>query len=113
MDAWQQRPDWSGRSPCTDHDCEAVLTASAQSVTRHLDTAPERTSCSASAVMRPVLTQRVWRTPTHAVIASPANDNGPYGDLTPPPPTPLHPQASGPEYRWIAAHVEWKRSDSG
>ncbi|WP_241518836.1 hypothetical protein [Streptomyces sp. CB03238] len=117
MDDWQQQPGWSGRRPCTDHDCEAVLAQAAQAVTEHLGTTPERTILSSTALVTgPALTHRVWRTPTHALVLGPAADNGPYGYLT-------HlqlsytPLACGPDLppednedglaTWITAHVDW------
>ncbi|MCX4821442.1 hypothetical protein OG883_16330 [Streptomyces sp. NBC_01142] len=117
MDDWQQLPGWSGRRPCTDQDCEAVLAQAAQAVTEHLGTAPERTILSSVAVVTgPALTHRIWRTPTHALVLGPAADNGPYGFLT-------HlqlsctPLACGPRLppaddedglvRWVTAHVDW------
>ncbi|MEU8548183.1 hypothetical protein AB0C81_14540 [Streptomyces roseoverticillatus] len=117
MDRWQEQPGWSGRRPCTDQDCEAVLAQAAQTVTEHLGAPPERTVLSSSAVVAgPALTHRVWRTPTHALILGPAADNGPYGYLT-------HLQLSctplscGPDLPsaddedgladWVTAHIDW------
>ncbi|MGW7455911.1 hypothetical protein [Streptomyces sp. NPDC054787] len=117
IDDWQVQPGWSGRRPCTDQDCEAVLAQAAQAVTEHLGAAPERTILSSAAVVTgPALTHRVWRTSTHALVVGPAADNGPYGLLT-------HLQLSctpltcGPDLpqtddedalaRWITAHVDW------
>lgn len=117
MDDWQQQPGWSGRRPGTDQDCERVLAQAAQAVTGHLGTAPERTVPSSEAMVAgPLLTHRIWRTPTHALILGPAADNGPYGYLS-------HLQLSctpltcGPDLppaddedsltRWITSHVDW------
>ncbi|MEU1790582.1 hypothetical protein ABZ553_32860 [Streptomyces sparsogenes] len=117
MDDWQRLPGWTGRRPSTDQDCEAVLAQAAQAVTDHLGTPPERTLPSSEALAAgPPLTQRIWRTPTHALVLGPAPDNGPYGYLT-------HLQLSctplscGPELppaddeegltEWISAHVDW------
>lgn len=117
MDRWQEQPGWSGRRPCTDQDCETVLTEAAQAVTAHLGAPPERTVSSSSALAAgPPLTHRVWRTPTHALILGPAPDNGPYGYLT-------HLQLSctpltcGPDLPaagdedgltdWISTHIDW------
>ncbi|MCC3777513.1 hypothetical protein [Streptomyces sp. UNOB3_S3] len=86
-------------------------------MTDHLGAPPERTVLSSSAMVAgPALTNRVWRTPTHALILGPAADNGPYGYLT-------HLQLSctplscGPELPsaddedglddWIATHIDW------
>ncbi|GHG62737.1 hypothetical protein GCM10018779_31710 [Streptomyces griseocarneus] len=117
MDRWQEQPGWSGRRPCTDQDCEAVLAQAAQAVTEHLGMPPERTfSSSVTVVAGPALTHRIWRTPTHALILGPTADNGPYGYLT-------HLQLSctpltcGPDLPsaddedglagWITAHIDW------
>ncbi|GHI83160.1 hypothetical protein ACWGF3_08615 [Streptomyces xanthophaeus] len=117
IDDWQAQPGWSGRRPCTDQHCEAVLARAALAVTAHLGAPPERTVRSCAAVVTgPALTHRIWRTPTHALVLGPAADNGPYGLLT-------HLQLSctpltcGPDLppagdedalaRWITAHVDW------
>ncbi|MFH8491834.1 hypothetical protein [Streptomyces longisporoflavus] len=117
LDDWQRLPGWSGRRPCTDQDCEAVLAQAAQAVTEHLGHGPERTVLSSAAIVTgTALTHRVWRTPSHALILGPASDNGPYGYLT-------HlqlsytPLACGPDLpsaddedglsEWISSHVDW------
>ncbi|MFF7205441.1 hypothetical protein [Streptomyces sp. NPDC008141] len=118
MDDWQQLPGWTGRRPGTDQDCDDVLTQAALAVTEHLGRAPERSIRSSAAVVMPtpVLTHRIWRTATHALVLGPASDNGPYGYLT-------HLQLSctpltcGPDLpaaddevglaRWITTHVDW------
>ncbi|MBT2439930.1 hypothetical protein J7E93_07305 [Streptomyces sp. ISL-36] len=87
-------------------------------MTGHLGRAPERPIRSPAAVVMsaPVLTHRLWRTATHALVLGPASDNGPYGYLT-------HLQLSytplscGPDLPsaddedgladWISAHVDW------
>ncbi|WP_229870623.1 type 2 periplasmic-binding domain-containing protein [Streptomyces phaeofaciens] len=117
MDHWERQPGWSGHRPGTDQDCETVLAQAAQAVTEHLGTAPERTVPSSEAMVAgPALTQRIWRTATHALVLGPAADHGPYGYLS-------HLQLSytpltcGPDLpppddedsltRWITAHVDW------
>ncbi|MFJ9825126.1 hypothetical protein ACIRSU_12200 [Streptomyces sp. NPDC101160] len=117
LDAWEKQPGWTGRRPCTEQDCENVLAQAAQVVSAHLGAPPERTVLSSAAVAAgPDLTQRIWRTATHAVVLGPAADNGPYGYLT-------HlqlsctPLTAGPELppaddedglvAWITAHVDW------
>jgi hypothetical protein len=117
MDGWRQLPGWSTREPCTDQDCETVLTQAAQAVTECLGAAARRTIVSSATVVTgPALTHRIWRTPTHALVLGPSADNGPYGYLT-------HlqlsctPLACGPDLPpagdedglagWITAHVDW------
>lgn len=117
MDGWQQLPGWTTRRPCTDQDCETVLTQAAQAVTECLGAAAQRTIVSSATVVTgPALTHRIWRTPTHALVLGPSADNGPHGYLT-------HLQLSctplicGPDLpppadedglaEWITAHVDW------
>ncbi|MFF9567388.1 hypothetical protein [Streptomyces sp. NPDC014685] len=117
VDDWQKLPGWSGRRPCTDQDCEAVLEQAARTMVEHLGQGPERTAPSSAAIATgPALTHRVWRTPTHALILGPASDNGPYGYLTHlqlsctplscAPGLPPADDADGLD-RWINAHVDW------
>ncbi|MFF0076848.1 hypothetical protein [Streptomyces sp. NPDC005494] len=117
MDDWQRLPGWSGRRPCTDQDCEAVLAEAEQAVTEHLGSGPERTLLSSAAVVTgPPLTHRIWRTPTHAVVLGPAADNGPYAylthlqlSLTPLTCGPALPAAEDEDglTAWISTHVDW------
>ncbi|MEV6057617.1 hypothetical protein [Streptomyces sp. NPDC052107] len=117
MDGWRQLPGWSTQGPCTDQDCEAVLTQAAQAVAECLGAAAQRTIVSSATVVTgPALTHRIWRTPTHALVLGPSADNGPYGCLT-------HLQLSctpltcGPDLPpagdedglagWITTHVDW------
>lgn len=117
VEGWEQAPGWASRRPSTDEDCEAVLAQAAQAVTEHLGEFPERSFLSSyNAGIGPELTQRIWRTPTHALILGSAADNGPYGYLThlqlsctPLDCAPELPPAGDKENldRWIAAHIDW------
>ncbi|MFG3490037.1 hypothetical protein [Streptomyces sp. NPDC047972] len=117
LEDWRKQPGWTGKQPATVEDCESVLTRAAQSVTRCMGSAPERTIVSDTAtVVGPALTHRVWRTPSHALVLGPHADNGPYGylthlqlSLTPLVCAPDLPAADDTDTlnRWITAHVDW------